>query len=848
MPIRTPTHRVNVAEGVIDVDARQVVIGGESRSLTPTEAALLAFLVQRAGDAVSRDVLLREVWGYNPNVVSRTLDTTVARLRGKIELDPAKPRHLVTAPGVGYRFVPHAPSPDPSGLAPLVGRQQVLDELRLALSDHPPILTISGAGGMGKSHLLRSFCGELGAAVVDLGALDRLVSVPDAVAAALDRVCSPGWRGLGHLLGTRQPPILGLDAFDHLGSRLAEGLAELLAGVDAGPGVTLILATRAPLRVPGERLIELGPLTPEAGRALFHARARGLKPEDEAPVGELVDRLGNIPLAIELAAARCSVLSPAEQLARLDRALDLLVDRAGDGRSLRGSIAGSWSLLSPADQAALRALCVLRSPFSLSTAEAVLGLDTPAALDAVQSLRERSLLSVTQGEDGTRFTFLNPIRWFALEQIPDAAEAERRHARHFGRWSGRRVLDLWALDQGDGAARRNLVAERADLEAAVAWGLREGDVALAGAAWLGFFEATRLGGDADAVAELARLILADDALPDELRADVQPRLADLFRRTGRAREGLALARRSVEQARAQPDPIRLAYALHALACFFQDLGDQLEAERLCTEAIGLARAEGARPIEAASLAIRGNAALARGALDLARADMLSAVDLFRALGNRRAEAVVLGALGNLFHEAGLAEPALQSWAAALAAQRALQDRRGEALVLGNRAMLLLQRGRAEEAEADLRRALLLHEEAHQRRYRAVVMATLADVLRYRGQDIEALTLARASIAAGQEVGWRAAAVVAEAIRGELEARLGTPIEGLNRLIAAEQELTQLGLPSEAAIAACRRARVLLAGGAREEAIALLTPWRGEEGRDTELGFAVRETVERLGPA
>ena len=474
MSIRSPPHRVIVADGVIDVDARLVVIGGQSRTLTPTEAALLGFLVQRSGDAVSREVLLREVWGYNPNVVSRTLDTTVARLRCKIELDPARPRHLVTAPGVGYRFVPHAPLPDPSGLSPMVGREDALAELRLALQARPPILTIVGAGGMGKSHLIRAFCGELGVPVVDLGALDRVSSVPDAVATAPDRVCSPGWRGLGHLLASREPPVLGLDALDHLSSPIAEGLAELLA--DAGAGVTVIVASRAPLRAAGERLVELGPLSPEAGRALFRARAREVDPGDDVAVGELVDRLGNIPLAIELAAARVTVLSPKEQLARLDRALDLLVDRAGDGRSLRGSIAGSWTLLTAADQAALRARIVFRGPFSLASAEAVLGQDTPLTLDAVQSLRERSLLGSTAGPDGTRFHILNPIRWFTLEQIPADPDSERRHARHFARWTGRGVLDLWALDVGDGAGRRQLVAELADLEAAVAWGLREGEV------------------------------------------------------------------------------------------------------------------------------------------------------------------------------------------------------------------------------------------------------------------------------------------------------------------------------------------------------------------------------------
>lgn len=90
---------------VVDLARGEVVRDGAREALTTHEAGLLAYLDRRAGEAVSRDDLLREVWGYRAGVVSRAVDNTVARLRAKIECDPAAPRHVLTVHGIGYRFV-----------------------------------------------------------------------------------------------------------------------------------------------------------------------------------------------------------------------------------------------------------------------------------------------------------------------------------------------------------------------------------------------------------------------------------------------------------------------------------------------------------------------------------------------------------------------------------------------------------------------------------------------------------------------------------------------------------------------------------------------------------------------
>ncbi|MFN7145628.1 MAG: response regulator transcription factor [Myxococcota bacterium] len=102
----TPSGRLRLCDREVDL-AREVVLrGGEETALTTQEARCLAYLAERAGRNVDREDLLRDVWGYRGGVVTRSVDNTVLRLRAKIEPDPARPRHVITVQGTGYRFEP----------------------------------------------------------------------------------------------------------------------------------------------------------------------------------------------------------------------------------------------------------------------------------------------------------------------------------------------------------------------------------------------------------------------------------------------------------------------------------------------------------------------------------------------------------------------------------------------------------------------------------------------------------------------------------------------------------------------------------------------------------------------
>ena len=102
----SPAGRLQLSDRVVDL-AREVVIqGAEEVPLTTQEARCLAYLAERAGRGVDRDDLLRDVWGYRSAVQTRSVDNTILRLRAKIEPDPARPRHVITVQGRGYRFEP----------------------------------------------------------------------------------------------------------------------------------------------------------------------------------------------------------------------------------------------------------------------------------------------------------------------------------------------------------------------------------------------------------------------------------------------------------------------------------------------------------------------------------------------------------------------------------------------------------------------------------------------------------------------------------------------------------------------------------------------------------------------
>ena len=315
----------------------------------------------------------------------------------------------------------------PIPATPFLGREQELAELRELVSrDDVRLLTLTGPGGTGKTRLALQAAGEVsedypdGVFWVPLAPLRDPALVLEQAAQALGAK-----DGLADHVADKRLLLL-LDNFEHVVDA-APGLSDLLA---ACPNLRLLVTSREVLRVPGEQAYPVPPLEPQDGTALFIARARAAKPDfepDEA-VPELCARLEQLPLALELAAARARILQPRQLLERLFDRLDLL--KAGRGvdprqQTLRATIEWSYELLDEDERHLFARLAVFAGGCTLEAAEAICKAD----LDTLQSMVDKSLVRV---RDGDRFWMLETIREFALERLEASGAADDVRARHAG--------------------------------------------------------------------------------------------------------------------------------------------------------------------------------------------------------------------------------------------------------------------------------------------------------------------------------------------------------------------------------------------------------------------------------
>ena len=310
----------------------------------------------------------------------------------------------------------------PRPASSFVGREREVDEVAALLQNGARLLTLTGPGGSGKTRLgieaAATLVPEFKAGVfwVGLAPLRDPALVSEAIAETLGAK-----DGLAEHIGERQMLLL----LDNLEQVIAVA-PELATLVEACPHLRLLVTSRERLRVRGEVEYPVAPLADPEAIDLFCARAR-TEPDDA--IRRLCRALDNLPLAIELAAARVAVLSPAQILERLSGRLDLLKGgRDADPRqqTLRATIEWSFELLTPAEQRLFARLAVFAGGATLEAADQVAGAD----LDTLQSLVDKSLVRRT----GERFWMLETIREFAVERLTASGQADelrRRFAEHF---------------------------------------------------------------------------------------------------------------------------------------------------------------------------------------------------------------------------------------------------------------------------------------------------------------------------------------------------------------------------------------------------------------------------------
>ncbi|MET4582003.1 putative ATPase [Conyzicola nivalis] len=384
----------------------------------------------------------------------------------------------------------------PVPLTELIGRDAELDTVEALLRrDAVRLVTLIGPGGIGKSRLAidvasraRARGGET--AFVDLTAVSDPALVPNAMAEALG-VLDTGDRPITEKLTTalrQRRMLVVLDNFEQV-LAAAPGLIPLLS---AAPGLKLLVTSRALLRVSGEHAVDVGPLAlPHAGHtrdtsaaeaaavALFIERARAVKPDFEVTpenvdaIAAICAALEGVPLAIELAAARSRMLTPASMLARLDRRLSLLSGGPRDlperQQTLRRTIEWSTQLLNDRDKRLLAELGVFAGSFSLEAVEFVTEDSSGPDFDPLVGLGTLVDNSLVREQDrGGRpyYSMLTTVREYTLEQLEadGSLEATRTaHARYFVMLA--RSLETDLKDGGQREAIALLNGDRDDLRA-----------------------------------------------------------------------------------------------------------------------------------------------------------------------------------------------------------------------------------------------------------------------------------------------------------------------------------------------------------------------------------------------
>lgn len=806
------SHRLDLTDGWVDLRLGRVFRVRRSQALTSTEVSLLRYLADRAGVAVSRDEILDAVWGYQSGVVTRTLDTAVYRLRKKIERDPSEPEHVHTVHGHGYRFefgggatnqwlTNQGPTESgaTSAASRLFGRDALLARIQADIRAGASVIALVGPGGVGKTSLahelldagqdewtLRTashyrsdrglFCSIVEASresdLVRLIARALLAPAADRPQAAptppqLDA------HALGGLLADAAPDLLVLDNAE----QVVEPLRALLTEWRSFGVPPIVVTSRVPLGVWGERVVPVPALGPEDGAALLRrAAAQALGEAMTLPWSEsteelrpIAEHLEGLPLALELVAPRLSVLSPRQLLESL-HSPGMMLDTGADStrperqRTLRHVIAWSWQLLDAAERSCLMALSVFRGGCTLPAIRAVCpadaggSLSTPtvsALVDALDALRRHNLVVVQRPPgDDPRYTLAMGVREFAHDQAAEQGHLPalfQAHAQYFAEF----------METGSAAAAPGaygpIDAEAENLTAVVQRTKEAGAAALEVARGLGRFLMRR--GPLDRASELLRMAAqATESEADAATLWTDVAEVELLRGRHEAahaalghinapQDSHMASRLAVLHGRLQLRTAKPAQALDTLRqglALAEAAGAQVQAGLAVAE-IGSAQYElgrfddaldsyrrGVRQLEAAGEAVEANAVRVRqgiveldaGLLTEAAVSLQDALRVAKAMGDRRREAVVRSHLGVLEHERGELDGAAQMLDVALGMHQTLGQRRFVGFALSARGLVALQTGDLSVAEEFLHEALGVFRQIPDRRFEAVTIARI----------------------------------------------------------------------------------------------------------------------------
>jgi predicted ATPase/DNA-binding XRE family transcriptional regulator len=513
----------------------------------------------------------------------------------------------------------------PTSLTPLVGREREVEEIGSLLRQTAVrLVTLTGPGGIGKTRLAIEAAEKAAGGFPDGVAFVALAPLGDAalVMPTVSRILALREAGGIHPLEALRQHLrdkkflLVLDNFEHV----AEAAPEVVDLLGSCPTLSVLVTSRAPLRVRGEHEYSVSPLAvpdptrmPEAEEVaqtpaakLFVERATEASPAfkltraNAAAVAAICWRLEGLPLALELAAAQTRFLGPTALLSRLDQALQAggARDLPERQRTMRATLDWSHDLLHDPEKELFRRLSVFAGGFTLEAAEDVCAagaVEPEDVLVLLGNLVEQSLVVAdVSPEGGTRYRMLEPVRQYALECLRESGEADearRRHTEHYLALAEEAEPRIKGRDQAEWLDR--LEAENDNLRAAIGWSLEAGEAQTAARIGfaLGMYWVMRAR-HAEGRLLMEQTLARGDDLPAQMRARAIWALTACVYGSGENERLMRLSEEGVARSRRTGDTRAEMYTLGMMGIAILQLGELDRAERVLEESLEMFREQG----------------------------------------------------------------------------------------------------------------------------------------------------------------------------------------------------------------------------------------------------------------
>ncbi len=608
---------------------------------------------------------------------------------------------------------------------PLIGRERDVAELAaLVLQPNSPLTTLVGPSGVGKTRLAQAVAETLLEHFADgvwFIPLDGLTT-PEAIASRIIQELPMQMRAdvdpLQQLLAYAQGRnmLLVLDGIESV-SALTHVARALLQGAS---GIRLLVASMNPLHLRAEHLYEVKPLSvppPSADhdpvllerygavqllleRARRHAPDFEITPANAPAIAELCRQLDGLPLALELTAARLTLLSPAEVLKRLDERYGILQTRSPDmpprQRALQSAIEWSYCQLEPPTRAFFEQLGVFCGSFSVEDVEAV--CESESFVDDLLELRQRAMLMEVHHKDERRFRLLNPMRLFALSMLREKPEiyatVRQRHAEHFLRVAQACLQQVRTPLENE--ALRLAEHQMDNLRAGLEWFTQQGDWARRAEMALCLAQlCDRLGWLLNAIAHLqdaldSALFLGEEHAP--LHAEILFQHAALQYERHEWEDALQTAQEALQRYESRGSPVGLARAQNLMGLILLRMGRFDDAHAHFQRALqGFMQAN--EPVWVAlTLNNLGLLEYERGRLNEAARFLQQAVQRQRTLGDMRGLSETLNNLGAVHQLQGELDSALRHCSESLEYEIQIGNRLGIARGLCNIGEIVMLKG------------------------------------------------------------------------------------------------------------------------------------------------------------